>query len=359
MCSRKPIFKLALTGTPIPNTFKDIYNCIKILYPDDIYGTLNYLCPSRLEKADNNESIETEVRETLQPIFVRTTKNDLCIPPAEPDDTYSLLAVPSDNEKLILKYTRDSYGNNILLLFIRLIQASSNPELLLKSLNKSDIINCLDEDDDELENLINSAKNDVLYKDELKDLIANTPNSTKYNLTVSKIKNLTSKNEKVIVWCLFIDTIDKLNRNLLSMGIKSTTITGRDDPVLRNKRIDEFKYGNTQVLITNPNTLAESISLHKVCHHAIYLEYGFNLTYLLQSKDRIHRVGLANDTKTYYYFAITDGDLGMGCIDKHIYNRLVEKADKMLRTVESNDLIPMYNSTDLEDIKAILKDMNL
>ena len=66
--------------------------------------------------------------------------------------------------------------------------------------------------------------------------------------------------------------------------------------------INKFRNKELDVLITNPHTLAESISLHSVCHNAIYYEYSYNLVHLLQSKDRIHRLGLAEDQYTQYYF---------------------------------------------------------
>ena len=39
-----------------------------------------------------------------------------------------------------------------------------------------------------------------------------------------------------------------------------------------------------------PGAPFESISLHKACHHSIYLERTFNAGHFIQSKDRIHRV---------------------------------------------------------------------
>ena len=63
----------------------------------------------------------------------------------------------------------------------------------------------------------------------------------------------------------------------------------------RARVIDSFKVGETSVLVTNPHTLAESVSLHGVCHDAVYFECSYNLVHLLQSKDRIHRLGLPQE----------------------------------------------------------------
>ncbi len=45
----------------------------------------------------------------------------------------------------------------------------------------------------------------------------------------------------------------------------------------RERRISIFKSDpNRRVLIANAAACAESVSLHKVCQHAIYLERSFN-----------------------------------------------------------------------------------
>jgi hypothetical protein len=72
--------------------------------------------------------------------------------------------------------------------------------------------------------------------------------------------------------------------------------------------------------------MAESVSLHKSCHDAIYFEYSFNLTHLIQSKDRIHRLGLPENQYTQYYFLyLTNEEGGEDSIDLRTYNRLQEK----------------------------------
>ena len=81
--------------------------------------------------------------------------------------------------------------------------------------------------------------------------------------------------------------------------------TTDEEEVSREHLISEFK--NTHrcmVLIANPAACAESISLHKVCHHAIYLDRSFNCAHYLQSLDRIHRLGLEQEEKTYYYLIL-------------------------------------------------------
>ena len=90
------------------------------------------------------------------------------------------------------------------------------------------------------------------------------------------------------------------------------------------------------------------------CHNAIYLEFGFNLTYMLQSKDRINRVGLPENTETNYYFAMSGGLNPFYNIDQKIYDRLKLKEDRMRQAIESNNIIFVEQTSDIEDIQFIL-----
>ena len=51
-------------------------------------------------------------------------------------------------------------------------------------------------------------------------------------------------------------------------------------------------------MVANPAAASEGVSLHRICHHAIYLDRTFNAAHYLQSEDRIHRFGLPADQKT-------------------------------------------------------------
>ncbi len=56
--------------------------------------------------------------------------------------------------------------------------------------------------------------------------------------------------------------------------------------------------GDCKVLIANPAAAGEGISLHTVCHDAIYLDRSYVSTHYLQSIDRIHRLRLPSDVET-------------------------------------------------------------
>src|SRR4029077_2611960 len=100
----------------------------------------------------------------------------------------------------------------------------------------------------------------------------------------------------------------------------------------REKIISEFKHSaDHNILIANPSACAESVSLHKACHHAVYFDRTFNGAHYMQSLDRIHRVGLERDDKVHYHILqMTDS------IDIVIDERLEEKQKRMLMLLDDD-----------------------
>lgn len=105
-------------------------------------------------------------------------------------------------------------------------------------------------------------------------------------------------------------------------------------------------------LIASPATLAESISLHKSCQNAIYVNRNYNAAQFIQSKDRIHRINMPEGTTANYYFLIN-----IESIDEAVNERLYKKEERMLKILDSKDIvIGDLESTDnstmsLEDIE--------
>ena len=98
----------------------------------------------------------------------------------------------------------------------------------------------------------------------------------------------------------------------------------------REQQIRQFKEASwPTVLLANPAACAESISLHRACHHALYLDRTFNCGQYMQSLDRIHRIGLRpNEVVTYHILIARD------TIDETIDRRLNEKQETMLHLLE-------------------------
>lgn len=362
-------YKLILTGTPIPNSYLDIFNMLNILYGND-YDNFFGFSPAYLSQASYIPSRQDEINTKIYPFFCRTTKHDLKIPEATFDYSSALVKM-NDNEQKLFNLVYEYFGYNTLVLYIRLLQASINPSALESKLKDNDILAIFggiddgDHDsfsegynDSDLEYLKKTLKttekgHNATFSPEDINYIRNFGLTRKFYKGIEIIENLVNEGKRVVAWGVFVNTLRCINQELANRGVKSIVISGSMPLEEREKNINKFINGEYDVLISNPHTLAESVSLHKTCHDAVYFEYTFNLTHMLQSRDRIHRLGLPDGTKTTYYFAAIDGDdFACNAIDVKTLDRLKMKEDRMLRAVESEQLF-VKSETYKEDINFI------
>ena len=338
-------YVIALTGTPIPNSYSDIFNLLHIMYPDD-YASHFGFTKKQLEKPD--DALIDVINDAVRPFFCRTNKSMLGVPLPEPDEIIRVVASQEENE-LLAELKRNAGGNHLALI-IRILQLESDPDMLFGAISDSDLAGLLEDDD------IKAVKDDGLPQSDFhRQLVDRSFPSQKETACIKKVKELVAAGKSVIVWCVFIRSIGNLLRALTDAGISAVAISGETDMTVRNQSLDAFKAGKVNVLITNPHTLAESVSLHGVCHDAIYYEYGYNLIHLLQSKDRIHRLGLPDGQYTQYYFMQTVFSAGgkEWSLDSNIYERLKEKEQTMLDAIDSGRL--ETGATDEDDIEIVFR----
>ena len=339
-------YRYVLTGTPIPNGFRDIYNFLHLMYPDE-YSTFFAWDLNELIHIDPED-----VNRKLAPFFWRTNKEDLHVPKPEPDKIVQV--EPSKRQKILTDAIYEN-ENGALALFTRLLQASTNPELLKYNINYRELglidgdSYSWDQDSSKIEKE-NQSDTEVYKRFSLEDI--KTP---KFNYGIKLIMDLVAKGKKVLVWGMFVGTMHKIKRYLDAKGLKTVLVYGETPKQDREGLINEFRDGSAQVLISNPNTLGESISLHQTVHDAVYFEYNFNLTFMLQSRDRINRLGLPDNQYTRYYYLMSIGDTAhQGFIDERVYRRLKEKEQVMMDAIEGSMLVPEYEDDYLEDVKKVV-----
>ena len=341
-------YTIALTGTPIPNSYLDIYNLLHFLYRDE-YEDFFGFDEKQLKKPTDGDM--EDINRKLLPFYCRTTKEQLGVPKANADITLCTEATEAENR--LFHILKQKYRKNKLALIIRLLQLETNPKMLLNNLSFADFSDILDisGDIDEIDY--------VDYSQDVQMLIESIAETSKFQLCINRAKELHAQGKPIIIWCIFIDSIHRISKELERNGITTGVIYGNVSDEQRAAVLSEFKSGDIDVLITNPHTLAESVSLHGVCHDAIYYEYSYNLVHLLQSKDRIHRLGLPDGQYTQYYYleeaySNTDGTFTLG---ERIYNRLREKEQIMLNAIE-NQVLEKVTSTE-EDLNLIFSGLGL
>lgn len=361
--------RVVLTGTPAPNGYEDLFNLFKFIWP-----TKNIIKYHIGQLRDMSRTIDDprvdSLLDSISPYFIRIKKGDLGIPPAINHPPIQVEMKPSQRkiydfiEKQYISdiaKSKDSQVKSQLIRarMIRLMQAATNPALLAQPLKDFIQIEGVDfagvQDDSEM----------------LKEILKYSTNEipAKYEKAKEIIEKIISDGGKVIVWACYIKNIELLKEYLEGDGIPVRTLYGAtpiagDDiseedeeySLTREAIVKEFHNPDSsfKVIIANPLAVSESISLHKACHNAIYLERSFNAAHFLQSKDRIHRYGLKEGIETHYYYLVSKDS-----IDGTVHQRLIDKERRLMEIIESMP-IPLFDkfldADGDEDIKAVLRD---
>jgi len=248
--SELALYKFALTGTPIPNGYIDIYNMLHFLYKDEYRDYFGF---STSELMNNDYTTGEEVNRKLNPFFWRVTKDDLGVPAPEPD--HIITSTASKEEQDVINILLRKYSRIPFKLYIRLIQMASNPELLEQSINKSLFVDDGGDQDD------NGTSIDFEYDDSMQDepdysaddlrTIHRLNKSSKFEAAIDKASEIieTNKNKSdddntksaPIVWAIFVSTIDKFAARMEAKGYKLAKVYGRVAPADREKIIQYFQ----------------------------------------------------------------------------------------------------------------------
>ena len=331
--------RIALTGTPMPQSYTDIYNIVDYISPmNPIITSKDRLLLDERYKLKDFVYIKDKLASILYPHYYRVTKKDLKL--KDQDSRFIGVTMNKYEKEIhdeirteIINRSGKDYRVDVKYLnqlrkgrMIRLRQIYSNISLLNKTIKDSD------------EDLMSDMDN-------IKKLVKN------YNkmelpgkmTTIFKIVNeYASQNKKILIWSNFIGTVEMLVNEIKNRGFNVKKIIGStisDPNEEQSKEIDtrekiknEFndKDSDLQVLIANPAACAEAISLHKACNTAIYYDLSYNCAHYLQSLDRIHRVGGSESRKSFYYFLQYKDTL-----EHKIFEKVQQKAIRMLDIIDA------------------------
>lgn len=354
--------RIILSGTPVPNNLNDLWTQLTFLWPGEY--VLGRKEEFRATASDTNNI--TKIKQRVSPFIYRVTKDDLGLPePKFKKYRYQLSPYQGQiyealSKKYLSELNYEPIENKTLRYWrrakiIRLIQTASNPSLLAKYSDEFDVPP-LDAKDSSIIDLIDRYS---MYEMPAKIIGG-----------LELIDDLVREGKKVLLWTSFIQNIVMLESSLLNKGYGIYKIYGdipkdgnEDVEFNREQQIKDFKNSrDPSILLANPAACAESISLHKYCHDAIYLDRTFNCGQYLQSLDRIHRIGLRPDEHVTYHILLADLT-----IDETIDKRLLEK-EELMKSILNDDLpiggfeadenlIASSESEEVLDFKETMKDI--
>lgn len=334
-----------LTGTPAPQSPQDLVALMDYLWP----GQGRKILPADVLVSPPPPDAGALVAEAIAPLFARTRKSELGL------DQPTMRVVEVDLDPLqaeIYNALRDRYVGafdvsmtdranfaNMGEIVMYLLEAATNPHLLTAGSSSDDVAT------------FRHPPLDVPPGSALWDLLQQynqyeTP--AKFRQLAEMIEANASQGRKTLIWSNFVRNLQTLERMLavyqpaiIYGGIPSEFA----DPNAVRTREGELARFRTDtactVLLANPAAMSEGVSLHQVCHDAIYLDRTFNAGQYLQSIDRIHRLGLAPGQQTRITFLLT-----AGTIDEVIDLRIREKAERLGEMLDDPDLSTMALPSD-------------
>lgn len=311
-----PKRKLIMSGTPMPQSPKDMVSQFSFLYP-------------------TKDVTDTTVIDLIQPIFVRTTKGQLDIPKLD----HRVVQVPmtqlqreiyktlkSEVRRQLNPVLSDSSRYELRRIgkcVMKVMEFVSNPSLL---------------------------SNDMDYAfDRRVGALLLESDGPKIDYVCRRARQLAAEGKKVLIWSSFVQNVELIALRLSDLGAEfihgGVDAGDESDFDTREGKIKRFHTDDTcKVLVANPAACSEGISLHKVCQYAIYLDRSFNAAHYMQSEDRIHRLGLSPDAKPQIEFVECEDS-----IDQVVRTRLELKVKTMAQALEDSTLSVEISSVDYDE----------
>ncbi len=354
-----------LSGTPMPQSGRDLYSQLNVLWPNA------ELTVPRDSFADRVEKDFPSLLEEVRPFIARTPKAALGLPSYEvhrhevplrgtQSEVYDLVLNQfrrqlADAETWRLKLEALRRGRPI-----RLLQAVTNPDLL----NRVDGYYQIARLDTAAPTLLGRLAS---YRD------SETP--AKSLAALELLRPVMAAGQKAVCWSTFVPNLDHLSALVRAhLTVPCFQIDGRiatgdealEEAVLaltpteaetREQIIERFlRTEGPAVLITNPASCSESISLHRACHTAIYVDRTYDCAQFLQSIDRIHRLGLPPNVQVNIHLLLATFS-GQQTVDHLVDAALRRKEGAMRALLEGAELRPFHLGSPIEDAEGTDEDL--
>jgi len=118
-----------------------------------------------------------------------------------------------------------------------------------------------------------------------------------------EVEEIRTTNEKLLIFTEYKDTADYLAEKVQQWGFSITSIDGSMDMEQRKKAMEEFNFGDKQIMIAT-EAAGEGINLQQKCALMVNYDIPWNPTRLEQRMGRIHRYGQKKEVHIYNLIAV-------------------------------------------------------
>lgn len=146
------------------------------------------------------------------------------------------------------------------------------------------------------------------------DSIINIP-SGKLAYLVSKVAELVSCGERVVIWCAFKHSVELILQSLQRLKLNAYGLTG-------GKSFDVVGWKRNGQVAVCTEASGSSINHFSNCAYAIYYSMDYSWRNLVQSRGRTNRFDSTHTSCFYYYFHLR------GSLDRFVYRTALSSGSK-------------------------------
>ncbi|KAJ5679641.1 hypothetical protein N7462_007885 [Penicillium macrosclerotiorum] len=331
LCQMKFDFKVLLTGTPLQNNIRELFNLIQFLDPEkdadqleQQYGTLT---------TDNIKSLH----EMIRPFFLRRTKAEVLpfLPPMVQ------IIIPVSMSVVQKKLYKSILGKNP-----QLIEAICKRQTgQLKKTERHNLNNiliqlrkCLCHPYIYNKNIEEQTHDHQLAFQQLVDA------SEKLRLLQLMLPKLCERGHRVLIFSQFLENLDIVEDFLSGIGLEYCRLDGRLTSRQKQHQIDEFNKPDSPFFVFLLSTRSGGVGINLAsADTVIIMDPDFNPKQDMQALSRAHRIGQQNVVLVFHL--TTKGS---------VEEKIMEKGKRKL-ALDHVLIERMEHDEDEEDLESILR----
>ncbi|GFF22704.1 chromatin remodeling factor mit1 [Aspergillus lentulus] len=342
-------FKLLLTGTPLQNNTRELFNLLQFCDPtkdaaklDEEYGTLS------------KENIP-ELHNMIRPFFLRRTKAQVLtfLPPM------AQIIVPVSMSVVQKKLYKSILAKNPQLIKA-IFQRNSNSEGV-KQADRHNLNNILMQ-------LRKCLCHPFVYSEAIEERTANAAASHKHLVEASgKLKlleimlpKLKQRGHRVLIFSQFLDNLDIVEDFLDGLGLLHRRLDGRMTSLEKQKRIDEYNADNSPYFAFLLSTRSGGVGINlATADTVIIMDPDFNPHQDMQALSRAHRIGQKNKVLVFQLMtrgSVEEKIMQIGkkkmVLDHVLIDRMVAEEDdgRDLESILRHGAQALFNDDDSGDV---------
>ncbi|KAL9131362.1 MAG: hypothetical protein Q9217_000689 [Psora testacea] len=272
-------FKILLTGTPLQNNARELFNLLQFLDPSEDAQAMDE------QYADLDAEKVKELHDKLKPIFLRRTKAQVLtfLPPM------AQIIVPVSPSTLQKKLYRSILAKNPELIK-SIIGASKKAAKQTDRANLNNILmqlrKCLCHPFVYSRQIEERSRDPTVSHRNLVDA------SSKLQLLELMLPRLLDRGHRVLIFSQFLDMLDIVEDFLDGLGLLHQRLDGSMNSLEKQRRIDEFNAPDSSLFAFLLSTRAGGVGINlATADTVIILDPDFNPHQDIQALSRAHRIG--------------------------------------------------------------------